>query len=94
MLRLYGVDAITDAQVVEITNEGVVLDRQGSVEKIACDTVVAAVGTYASNDLEGMIRDNAERVVVVGDAKSPRKAYEAIREGFDAARGIEGETII
>jgi 2,4-dienoyl-CoA reductase (NADPH2) len=89
-LRLYGVDAITDAKVTEITSDGVVVDRQGSIEKVSCDSVVVAVGTYALNDLEGMIRDKAEQVVVVGDAKSPRKAYEAIREGFDAACSIKG----
>ncbi len=85
MLELYGVQSMTDSIVTGITPEGVVVDRQGSLEHISCDTVVVAVGTASSNSLEHVLLGRAGQVLVVGDARKPRKAYEAIREGFEAA---------
>jgi hypothetical protein len=34
------------------------------------------------NPLEGRLKGLAEKVVVVGDAKKARKAYEAVHEAF------------
>ncbi len=88
MLKLYGVDGMTDTTVTQITPEGVVVDRQGASEHLTCDTVVVAVGTSPLNTLKNAMNNIAEQVVLVGDARSPRKAYEAIREGYEAAIGI------
>lgn len=88
MLKLYGVEAMTDTTVTRITPDGVIVDRQGSPERLTCDTVVVAVGTSSLNTLEHAIQGTVQQVFVVGDAKSPRKAYEAIREGYEAAISI------
>jgi len=88
MLKLYNVQTITDTAVKEITPDGVVVDRQGSIEHISCDTVVVAVGTASLNTLEQTIQNKAKQVFTVGDAATPSKAFEAIREGFDTARRI------
>ena len=88
MLKLYGVKTMTDSIVTEITPDGVIVDRQGVKESVPCDTVVVAVGTSPVNPLEQVIRNTVRQLFVVGDAKSPRKAYEAIREGYEAAVNI------
>ncbi|HDP25993.1 MAG TPA: FAD-dependent oxidoreductase, partial [Deltaproteobacteria bacterium] len=88
MLKLYGVETLTDTMVTEITPEGVIVSRQGDVDHITCDTVVVAVGTASYNSLESSLRDSVDQCFVVGDAQRPRKAYEAIREGFEAALKI------
>ena len=80
--------AMTDTVVTEITPDGVIVDRQGVKESVPCDTVVVAVGTSPVNPLEHKLRNTVQQLFVVGDAKSPRKAYEAIREGYEAALSI------
>jgi 2,4-dienoyl-CoA reductase (NADPH2) len=88
MLSRYGVKAKTRTKVIEITQEGVVVEREGESELINCDTVVLAVGTNSVNSLEEKLKEVVEKVIVIGDAKAPRKALEAIKEGFFAAGEI------
>ncbi|MBN2299031.1 MAG: FAD-dependent oxidoreductase [Deltaproteobacteria bacterium] len=88
MLDLYNVQTITCAAVTEITPDGVIVDRQGTFEHIPCETIVIAVGTASLNTLEKTLQQKAMQIFTVGDAASPRKAFEAIREGFDTARRI------
>lgn len=88
MLKLYGVQAVTGATVTAITENGVVVQTDGTEETIACDTVVTAVGTSPVNGLEQEAKSVCKEVYVTGDARSPRKAYEAIHEGFEAAAAI------
>ncbi|MCD6569977.1 MAG: FAD-dependent oxidoreductase [Deltaproteobacteria bacterium] len=99
MLRRYGVKAKTTTKAKEITTEGIIVEpvcrdehgtgRQDRKTKlIKCDTVVLAMGTQPINQLEEELKGIAGKVIVIGDAKSPGKAYEAIHEGFHAAREI------
>ncbi len=88
MLRRHGVKAGTGTKAKEITPEGVVVEIQGREEFIPCDTVVLAVGTAPINSLKGSIEDMGIDIKVIGDAKKPRKAFDAIRDGFYAAREI------
>jgi len=59
--------------------------------KIETETVVLALGTESNNALAKELQGKVP-VKVVGDAVKPRKALEAIREGFLAATKID-ETI-
>jgi 2,4-dienoyl-CoA reductase (NADPH2) len=88
LVSRYGVKVRTRVTAKEITPEGVIVEANGKRELIRCDTVVLALGTRSVNALEERLRGIVSQVMVIGDAKKPRKAYEAIREGFLAARGI------
>ena len=48
------------------------------------DSVVIAAGVTSENRLFHEIGDLVPEIYLVGDAKEPRKAMEAIREGFYA----------
>jgi len=87
LLRRYGVKAKTQTRAVQITPEGVLVEREGATTLIACDTVVLAVGTRAKKGINDRMLANM-RVVTIGDALKPRKVFDAIREGFAAARGL------
>jgi len=88
MLRRYGVKAKISTKVKEITSEGVIVERGGETSLISCDTVVLAVGTQSNNTLEAELKDITAKTIVIGDAKGPHKAYEAIHEGFNSAKKI------
>lgn len=87
LLRRYGVEVMTDTKAARILPDGIVVESGGIQESISCDTVVIAAGTLSENSLASML-DNKVRVIMAGDVKKPRKAIDAIREGFFAAREL------
>jgi 2,4-dienoyl-CoA reductase (NADPH2) len=87
-LSRLGVRSITKARAKEITDRGVMIEREGREELIPGDTVVLATGAKASNNLYDQIKGRVKEIHVIGDAKSPRKALEAVAEGLEVGRII------
>jgi len=83
-LKRLGVRVLTETKAVGITPEGLEIERKGSIDLLAADTIVIAAGSRPENAIADKIKDLAAEVLVVGDAKTPRNALEAIREGFEA----------
>jgi 2,4-dienoyl-CoA reductase (NADPH2) len=81
-LRRYGVKILVDATAREITPDGVVVTVDGKEELIEGDTVVLALGSSPDTALYEQLKGQVGQLYLVGDAQSPRKAYEAIHEGF------------
>ncbi len=80
---------MTSATVREILDDGVILLRDGEEESIREVTnVVLARGVESVEELSEKIADKVAEVYVIGDAKEPRKALEAIAEGAEVARQI------
>jgi len=52
------------------------------------DTVVLALGAKPLDELSQRIIGKVAEVYVIGDAKEPRKALQAIAEGAEIARTI------
>ena len=75
-------------KVKEITDEGVVIIRNGHDETIEVDTVVLALGITPVNQLAEQLKGKVAEIHVIGDAKEPRTAWNAVREGSDVARII------
>jgi len=87
-LQQHGVRVMTHTRAVEITPQGLWVEKKEGRELIPCDTVVMACGTVPVNPLEEKLRGVVENMIVVGDAKKARKAYEAVHEAFFAAREL------
>jgi 2,4-dienoyl-CoA reductase (NADPH2) len=87
-LSRLGVRTLTKAKAKEITDQGVWIDRDGREEWIPGDTVVLAAGSRPVDSLYDQIKDRVKEIYVIGDAKSPRKALEAVAEGLDVGRMI------
>ena len=84
------VKILTDTKYVGLTDEGVEVEHAGEREVLPCASVVVAVGSRA-RDHEALLE--AARALgipakVVGDAVRPRRALDAVREGFLAARAL------
>ena len=79
-----GVRVITETRAVGITPEGLEVERRGDIDLLAADSIVIAAGSRPENDLADKLKELAAEVLVVGDAKTPRNALAAIREGFEA----------
>jgi 2,4-dienoyl-CoA reductase (NADPH2) len=52
------------------------------------DTIVVAMGTGSNDALAEELRGVCRMLLVVGDAKEPRRALEAIAEGTEIGRTI------
>ncbi|MGQ9653697.1 MAG: FAD-dependent oxidoreductase, partial [Thermodesulfobacteriota bacterium] len=87
-LERYGVKIVTEATAKEILPDGVVMEREGKTEKISCDSVVLAMGSRPVQDLHEELAGIVPEIHVVGDAKGPRKALDAVWEGYDVGRSI------
>ncbi len=103
-LRENGVKVLTSTKVKEILEDGVVtvnavkevledwtvVIRDGQVQETigGVDTIILALGARSVDELSDKIKDKVAEVYVIGDAKEPRKALEAIAEGAEVGRKI------
>jgi 2,4-dienoyl-CoA reductase (NADPH2) len=78
-----GVKVITGAKLNKITKNAVIVNRRGKEESIDADAVVLALGATSNNTLFNKAKEKFSEVYNIGDCVKPRKALEAIHEGFD-----------
>ena len=81
------VEIVYPAKIAGANREGVLVEKNGEVFLIPCDTIVLAIGTRAYNPFEEQLKELGIDCVTVGDAIKARQAIEAVREGFKA--GLE-----
>jgi len=88
-LRQNRVVALTSATTVEITADSVVVEHEGHRDTIGgMDTIVLAMGVTSVNELANVIKGKVPEVHVIGDAKTPGKALDAIAAGAEVGRLI------
>ena len=79
-----GVKILTSTKAVGITLKGLEVEQTDGPGFLPADSIVIAAGSRPENALVEGIRAIVSEVHVIGDAKSPRNALEAIKEGFEA----------
>ncbi|MBI4596215.1 MAG: FAD-dependent oxidoreductase [Candidatus Tectomicrobia bacterium] len=87
-LKDFGVIILTGVKVKEITDNGVVYTKDSQELTIKADAVVVAIGAKADNTIFAQIKEqglSVRELYVIGDAKEPRKAIDAIQEAFELA---------
>jgi 2,4-dienoyl-CoA reductase (NADPH2) len=87
-LKRLGVTVLTRTKAVGITPEGLEVERRDGPGLVQADSIVIAAGSRSENRMADEIKAIVPEVYVIGDAKSPRNALHAIREGFEAGLAI------
>jgi NADPH-dependent 2,4-dienoyl-CoA reductase/sulfur reductase-like enzyme len=88
-LRTKGIEIITGARVTEVLADGVKYTKDGQDQTLrGFDTIVIAMGTQSNNGLSEKLKGSVIPIFIIGDAKEPRKAFEAIAEGSEIGRSI------
>ncbi|MDY6934292.1 MAG: FAD-dependent oxidoreductase [Spirochaetota bacterium] len=87
-LRRHGIAMMSDSKVIAIEDDHVMVDTEEGQKNILANTVVIATGVKPLNQLYDDIKDIAEEVYLIGDAKSPRKILDAIVEGYEVGLNI------
>jgi 2,4-dienoyl-CoA reductase (NADPH2) len=86
-LKLMGVTLRPKTTLLEIRDDSVLVKTEDGEAVLPADTVILAVGAVAVPDLSREVEAGIQ-VIVVGDAKTPRKITEAVKEGFETALTI------
>lgn len=81
------VTVLTQRKLTRVLDRAIEIEHAetGDKERLDADWVVLSLGLRPPEDEVKAWRNAFERVTVVGDAVSPRRVAEAVREGFDAA---------
>jgi len=87
-LKKLGVDMITNAKVEEITEDGVVYEKDGEKQTVEADSVVLAAGSKPNISLMKALEDKVAEIYAIGNAKEPGNVLAAIHEGSRLAREI------
>jgi len=74
-----GVTILKGSKAVEITAEGLKIERGGQTDFMAADSIVLAVGSAPEDALVKEVDALVPEVYIVGDAKGPRHALDAVR---------------
>jgi 2,4-dienoyl-CoA reductase-like NADH-dependent reductase (Old Yellow Enzyme family) len=85
-LEQEGVRILTEARVLEIRRDSVVVDEGGVTSCVPAARVVSAVGVRPNDELAGALRKRGLSVEVIGDALRPRGVAEAVYEGWRAGQ--------
>jgi 2,4-dienoyl-CoA reductase-like NADH-dependent reductase (Old Yellow Enzyme family)/NADPH-dependent 2,4-dienoyl-CoA reductase/sulfur reductase-like enzyme len=86
-LSEYGVECLKGLQMVEVLKNGVkCVDRKREVIFIEGKRIVLATGFKSNDILRREIYDLGIKIQSIGDCSGPRRIYEAIHEGNQAAR--------
>ena len=83
------VNIITSATIKEILDDGVIYTKDGEEQTIrGMDNIILAMGAKPVNELSQKIKGKVAEIYVIGDAKEPRKALDAIAEAAEIAHKI------
>lgn len=83
-IREKGIRVYTSSRVIEIGDQGVVVEAGGRRQTVAADHVFVATGMKPLNGLYDQLLDKGVRVFNVGDSQTPGKIYDAIHSGYKA----------
>lgn len=87
-LGRFGVETITLGTVTKIIETGLAYEQDGTVKQVTADTVVVAVGSKSYNPLESLMDKLKIPCKVIGDAKKIATAFDAVHDGYKAAKEI------
>ena len=87
MIKDNHIQVLTSARVVEITADGVVVEKNGR-QTIHADHILVAVGLKPNRTLGDQLQEMGVPVVVVGDCGKVGKIYDAIHSGYKAGLRI------
>jgi 2,4-dienoyl-CoA reductase-like NADH-dependent reductase (Old Yellow Enzyme family)/thioredoxin reductase len=84
----HGAEIHTGTKVLRLTEEVVVARHGGQEVTLPYETVVMAVGVRSNREVPDALAGSGLEMHVIGDALEPRKALEAVREGFEVGRRL------
>ena len=88
ILEKWGVDTYTETKVVEITDTGVIAEKNGEIVEYTGDHVILALGYKPFNPLEEIAIKHVKDVRVIGNALKDGNGLAAIADGYKTGCAI------
>jgi len=82
------VEVLTSTKLVEATEEGAIVDAEGSRTELKADSIVLALGFKPESTLRDELEGKVPELFAIGDCVEPRRILHAMWEGFHAGRLI------
>lgn len=89
ILDEYGVKKYTETKVIEILDDGVIVENKQGKFTIPADTVVIGLGYRPNNKLAEELKESYDNVIIIAGAVKTSNALIATREGFDVGISIK-----
>lgn len=89
-LYCYNIATMDQSKCVEITDNGLVIEKDGELQELKCDYVVIAIGAKPNDygEIKSYCENRRIPFYIIGDAAKPRRAIDAIAEAAEVARKI------
>ena len=89
-LNEHNVDIRVNTRVLEVTDEGVVVEKDGVKEVLAADTVIDAFGVRPKRaEADAIFNKYGHITALIGDCEHTAQIGEAVRGGYFAANSIK-----
>lgn len=89
-IKEYGIKTLVKTKCFEFQKDAVIAEGKAEQQRIPCDSIVVAVGSKSKDyvELQTFCEKKGIPCTVIGDARKPRKAIDAVEEAADVARRI------
>ena len=87
-LSKLGVEVMVTTKVLDIGDEGVVVEQEGATRTLPADVVVLAAGARSYNPLQAELESKGLDVHIIGDAQKVGNAFDATHAGYKTARSL------
>jgi len=89
ILKEAGIQILRLAEVITVMDNDIIFIHDGEEKRLSgLDAIVISLGAQPDNTLAHALSDRIRALHVIGDARTPRKAIDAIREGFQVGLKI------
>jgi len=83
-IKQLGITCLTETKVVAVTETGVRIQASdGEIRDLEADTIVLAIGSRSQNNLSRELADKVKELYVIGDAVTPGKMINCIRNAVE-----------
>ena len=84
-IALQKISSLLSTEVKDIRDGKVLVSHDGNERWLEAGTIILALGSRANNEILQALEGKVPQILPIGDCVKPRKAKEAIHEGFAAA---------
>ena len=88
LIPFNNIDVVTNAKAVNYDGKDMTISMGSNLEKIACDSVVLAIGYEEEKSLYDTLKYEVGELYTIGDAKKVSNIMYAIWDAFEVANHI------
>ena len=89
MMEYYHVSIYTGSRLVEVNDEGAVIEADGETKLLKADSVVLSIGMRRNPSMKEALTGNGIEVYEIGSGKQPGNIYKAVHDAFEVVYNLD-----